>query len=107
MLKGLFRLIGTIVVIIVLVRALLFYLDGKGLLFGRLGDLIHTLRLLGNEAWTALKTFGDETGIVDDASGLLGKGVDMLQSAVEPHPATISPDPLATISPVVTATPAP
>ena len=42
--KLIFRLIGVLVVLIILVMAVLFYLDTKDLLSGKLGRLIGVLR---------------------------------------------------------------
>ncbi len=101
--KFLLRLIGTVVVIVVLVTALLFYLDDKGLLFGKLGELVHTLRALGTQAWGAISSFSSDTGVKDDAAGLWNKGVSLFEKWVKPIPTskpgvldgtpTLSPDP--------------
>ena len=45
--KLIFRLIGFVVVIVILVMAVLCYLDSKGLLNGKLERLISVLRRLG------------------------------------------------------------
>ena len=107
MLKGLFRLVGMLVVILILVTALLFYLEGKGVLTGDLGALVRTLRLLGTEAWSAITTFAHQSGIAEDAQELLSKGVDMLGEAIDPSEATPSPVPETIITPMPTATPVP
>ena len=46
MLKPIFQLIGFLVVILILLLAVLFYLDGKDLLSGELADFIGSLRAL-------------------------------------------------------------
>ena len=105
MLKGLFRLIGILVVVMVLIIALLCYLDTKGLLFGHLGELVHNLRILGRQAWQALVTFNEETGIVDDAKEVIDSGIDKLEYALEPHPVTPTPTLLPEITPMPTQIP--
>ncbi|MDO4572521.1 MAG: hypothetical protein Q4C13_04065 [Clostridia bacterium] len=85
MLKFLFRLIGIIVVLMILIMAVLFYLDSKDLLSGKLGRLIGVLRRLGNEAWAEIRLFMSDTGIAEDAAGLLDQGAAYLRDAVEPH----------------------
>jgi len=107
MLKGLFRLIGALVVILILVMALLFYLEGQGLLLGDLGTLVRTLRLLGTEAWRAITTFADQSGIAEDAQNLLSRGVDMLGDAIDPSAATPSPVPETIITPMPATTSVP
>ena len=106
--KFIFRLIGIIVVLLILLMAVLSYLDGKDLLSGKLERLISSLRVLGQEAWVEIRYFMDDSGISEDAAGLLEQGADFLRESVEPH-ATSQPgvDAIATVSPVPTATPVP
>ncbi len=104
MLKFLFRLIGIIVVLMILIMAVLSYLDSKDLLSGKLERLIGVLRRLGKEAWAEIRLFMSDSGIAEDAAGLLDQGADFLRESVEPHatdkpgsnPYTPSPEPSAT-----------
>ena len=95
MLKPVFQLIGLVVVIAILLLAVLFYLDGKGLLTGELADFIGSV----------VTSFVHESGIADDAADLLDEGADMLRGAT-PSPAQDGA-PAATNVPVAVATPAP
>jgi hypothetical protein len=83
--KFLFRLIGILVVLLVLVMAVLCYLDTKGLLSGKLEHLIGTLRILGQEAWAEIRLFMSDSGIAEDAAGLLDQGAAYLRDGVSPH----------------------
>lgn len=105
MLKFIFRLIGIIVVLMIFVMAVLCYLDTKDLLSGKLERLISVLRRLGKEAWVEIRLFMEDSGIAEDAAGLLDEGADYLRQSVEPHatekpgsnPYTPTPDtPVAT-----------
>ena len=49
--KFIFQLIGVLVVLLILVMAVLFYLGDKGLLSGKLDQLITSLQLLSKQAW--------------------------------------------------------
>ena len=69
--KFIFRLIGILVVLLILLMAVLTYLDSKDLLSGKLEHLIGTLRVLGKEAWVEIRLFMDDSGIAEDAAGLL------------------------------------
>ncbi len=104
--KFIFRLIGIIVVLLILVMAVLSYLDSKDLLSGKLERLISSLRQLGKEAWQEIRYFMDDSGIAEDAADLLDQGADFLRESTDPHP-TSEPgsDALATPTPVPTATP--
>ncbi len=110
--KFIFRLIGFIVVIIVLLMAVLCYLDTKGLLVGKLGETMTVLRRCGNESWTAIMAFLTDSGIAEDAAGILDQGADYLRDGVTPHQtdkpgSNALPEGYATASPVPTATPVP
>ena len=110
--KFIFRLIGFLVVIIILASALLCYLDGKDLLSGRLERLIRALRPLGKEAWAEVMLFLTDSGIADDAAGLLDAGASYLREGVSPHetdkPGSGAFDtPVPTITPMPTITPEP
>ncbi len=83
--KFIFQLIGVLVVLLILVMAVLFYLGGKGLLSGKLDQLINSLRVLGKQAWVEIRYFMDDSGIAEDAAGLLDQGADFLRESVEPH----------------------
>lgn len=83
--KFVFRLIGILVVLLVLLMAVLTYLDSKSLLSGKLEHLISTLRVLGKEAWLEIRLFMDDSGIAEDAAGLLDQGAEYLRESVEPH----------------------
>ena len=101
--KFIFQLIGILVVLLVLVMAVLFYLESKDLLSGKLEHLISTLRVLGKEAWVEIRLFMDDSGIAEDAAGLLDQGAEYLRENVEPH-STSQPgaDVLLTPTPVPT-----
>ncbi len=105
MLKPVFQLIGLVVVIAILLLAVLFYLDGKGLLTGELADFIGSLRALFEQIKSVVTSFVHESGIADDAADLLDEGADMLRGAT-PSPAQDGA-PAATNVPVTVATPAP
>ena len=85
MLKFIFRLIGIIVVLLVLVTASLFILDSKGFLSGKLGRLASSLHQLSKEAWKEIRIFVSTTGIADDAADLLDQGSRFFRDSVEPH----------------------
>lgn len=103
--KLIFRLIGVVVVLLILVMAVLFYLDSKDLLSGKLGRLIGALRRLGKEALLEIRYFMDASGIAEDAAGLLQEGANFLRESIEPH---ITSRPGAdTLSPTAEPSPAP
>ncbi len=83
--KLIFRLIGIVVVIIILVMAVLCYLDTKGLLSGKLERLISVLRRLGKEAWDEIMLFLSDSGIAGDAASLLEQGAEYFREGVTPH----------------------
>lgn len=83
--KFIFRLIGVLVVLLILLMAVLTYLDGKDLLSGKLERLIGNLRILGRQAWQEILYFMQDSGIAEDAAGLLDQGADYLRDTVEPH----------------------
>lgn len=105
MLKFIFRLIGIIVVVVILIMAVLCYLDSKDLLSGKLGRLIGVLRILGKEAWDELRLFVSSSGIGEDAADLLDQGAAFFRESVEPHPTDkpgshpYTPEPTATPNP--------
>lgn len=103
--KFIFRLIGVLVVLLILLMAVLTYLDGKDLLEGKLERLISTLRVLGKEAWQEILVFMQDSGIAEDAAGLLDQGADYLRDTVEPHE-TSKPGSEAFDTPFPEATPA-
>ncbi|PKM41244.1 MAG: hypothetical protein CVV04_01965 [Firmicutes bacterium HGW-Firmicutes-9] len=103
--KFIFRLIGVLVVLLILLMAVLTYLDGKDLLEGKLERLISTLRVLGKEAWQEILVFMQDSGIAEDAAGLLDQGADYLRDTVEPHE-TSKPGSEAFDTPLPEATPA-
>lgn len=105
MLKFIFRLIGIIVVVVILVMAVLCYLDSKDLLSGKLGRLIGVLRILGKEAWSEIRLFMANSGIAEDAAGLLDQGAAYFRQSVEPHVTDKPGSSPYTPSPVPTATP--
>jgi len=74
--KFIFRLIGVLVVLLILLMAVLTYLDGKDLLSGKLERLIGNLRILGRQAWQEILYFMQDSGIAEDAAGLLDQGAD-------------------------------
>jgi hypothetical protein len=102
--KFIFRLIGILVVLIFLLMAVLTYLDSKALLSGKLARLIGSLRVLGKEAWSEIRLFMDDSGIAEDAAGLLDQGANYLRESVEPH---ITSQPGADALPTVTPEPTP
>jgi hypothetical protein len=103
--KFIFRLIGVLVVLLILLMAVLTYLDSKDLLEGKLERLIGNLRVLGKEAWQEILLFAQDSGIAEDAAGLLDQGADYLRDTVEPHE-TSKPGTEAFSTPIPEATPA-
>lgn len=102
--KFIFRLIGILVVLLILLMAVLTYLDGKDLLSGKLERLIGNLRILGRQAWQEILYFMQDSGIAEDAAGLLDQGADYLRDTVEPHE-TSQPGSEAFNTPIPEATP--
>ncbi|MEA4914621.1 MAG: hypothetical protein VB061_08635 [Christensenella sp.] len=103
--KFIFRLIGVLVVLLILLMAVLTYMDGKDLLSGKLERLIGNLRILGKQAWQEILYFMQDSGIAEDAAGLLDQGADYLRDTVEPHE-TSQPGSEAFNTPIPEATPA-
>ena len=103
--KFIFRLIGVIVVLLILLMAVLTYLDSKDLLSGKLERLISSLRVLGKQAWQEILYFMQDSGIAEDAAGLLDQGANYLRDTVEPH-ATSQPGEDAFSTPIPEMTPA-
>ena len=102
--KFIFRLIGVIVVLLILLLAVLTYLDSKDLLSGKLERLIGSLRILGKQAWSEILLFMQDSGIAEDAAGLLDDGANYLRDTVEPHE-TSKPGADAFATPLPEATP--
>ncbi len=119
--KFIFRLIGFLVVLLVLLSAVLCYLDTKDLLTGKVDRLVSSLRVLGKQAWDEIYLFMSETGIADDAASLLDQGANLLREGVTPHATEkpgsnafpegyFTPTPVPTATPIIltaTATPVP
>lgn len=103
--KFIFRLIGILVVLLILLMAVLSYLDSKDLLSGKLDRLIGNLRVLGLQAWQEVLLFMQDSGIAEDAAGLLDQGANYLRDTVDPHE-TSKPGSEAFFTPVPEATPA-
>ena len=103
--KFFFRLIGILVVLLIIIMAVLTYLDGKDLLSGKLELLIGNLRVLGKEAWQEILNFMQDSGIAEDAAGLLDQGANYLRDTVEPHE-TSQPGSDAFATPMPEMTPA-
>ena len=103
--KFIFRLIGILVVLLILLMAVLSYLDSKDLLSGKLERLIGNLRVLGLQAWQEVLLFMQDSGIAEDAAGLLDQGANYLRDTVDPHE-TSKPGSEAFFTPVPEATPA-
>lgn len=103
--KFIFRLIGVLVVLLILLMAVLTYLDSKDLLEGKLERLISNLRVLGKEAWQEILVFMQDSGIAEDAAGLLDQGANYLRDTVAPHE-TSKPGSEAFSTPIPEATPA-
>ena len=103
--KFIFRLIGILLVLLILLMAVLTYLDTKDLLSGKLERLIGNLRVLGKQAWQEILLFMQDSGIAEDAAGLLDQGADYLRDTVDPHE-TSKPGTDAFFTPVPEATPA-
>jgi len=103
--KFIFRLIGILLVLLILLMAVLTYLDSKDLLSGKLERLIGNLRVLGKQAWQEILLFMQDSGIAEDAAGLLDQGADYLRDTVDPHE-TSKPGTDAFFTPVPEATPA-
>ena len=104
--KFIFRLIGVIVVLLILLMAVLTYLDSKDLLSGKLERLISSLRVLGKQAWQEILYFMQDSGIAEDAAGLLDQGADFLRESVEPH-TTSKPGTEGAATPTPQPTPTP
>ena len=104
--KFIFQLIGVLVVLLILVMAVLFYLGGKGLLSGKLDQLISSLQVLSKQAWVEIRYFMDDSGIAEDAAGLLDQGAEFLRESVEPH-ATSKPGTEGAATPTPEPTPTP
>ncbi len=102
--KFIFRLIGILLVLLILLMAVLTYLDSKDLLSGKLERLIGNLRVLGKQAWQEILLFMQDSGIAEDAAGLLDQGADYLRDTVDPHE-TSKPGTDAFFTPVPEATP--
>ena len=77
--KYVFQLIGFIMVVLVLVTAVLCYLDSKDLLVGSLSDLISTVRECFARLRYSVLSFLQATGIADDAADLLDDGANYLR----------------------------
>ena len=105
MLKFIFRLIGILVVLLILKLAILSYLDSKDLLSGKLDRYISSLRVLGKAAWSETLLFMQDSGIAEDAAGLLDQGADYLRESIEPH-STSQPGSDAFATPMPSETPA-
>ncbi|NLI54236.1 MAG: hypothetical protein GX417_07890 [Clostridiales bacterium] len=105
MFKFLFRLIGVLVVLLILIMAVLSYLDAKDLLNGKLDRYISSLRILGKAAWSETMIFMQDSGIAEDAAGLLDQGADYLRDSIEPHE-TSQPGADAFVTPTPEPTPA-
>ena len=103
--KFIFRLIGVLVVLLILLMAVLTYLDSKDLLSGKLDTLVSKLRVLGKEAWQEILVFMQDSGIAEDAAGILDEGANYLRDTVEPHE-TSKPGADALSTPIPEATPA-
>ena len=82
--KLIFQLIGFLVVIVVLLTAVLFYLDSKDLLSGDLAVVTRTVHTLFTQTKTVLLSFLQNSGIADDAADLLDQGADMLRGGQQP-----------------------
>ena len=103
--KHVFQVIGLIMVILVLITAVVFYLDSKSLLSGDFGAYIGEMRALFTRMRTITYAFFTGTGIADDAANLLSEGADKLRGLT-----TSTPEPTYEIifaTPEPTATPAP
>ena len=105
MFKFIFRLIGVLVVLLILIMAVLSYLDAKDLLSGKLERYIGSLRVLSKAAWSETLIFMQDSGIAEDAAGLLDEGADYLRESVEPHK-TEKPGSEALVTPTPEPTPA-
>ena len=104
--KFIFRLIGVLVVLLILLMAVLTYLDSKDLLEGKLEHLISNLRVLGKEAWQEILVFMQDSGIAEDAAGLLDQGAEYLRDSIDPN-ATSKPGSEAFMTPTPSLAPTP
>lgn len=107
MLKPIFQLIGFLVVILILVFAVLFYLDSKDLLSGELADFIGSLRALFDQVKAVVTLFVNESGIANDAADLLDEGADRLRGTTPAPGVTVTPGQAAQPLESAVATPAP
>ena len=101
MLKPIFQLIGFLVVILILLLAVLFYLDGKDLLSGELADFIGSLRALFDQVKAVVTSF------VNDAADLLDEGADKLRGTTPAPGTTATPEQTVPPLEITVATPAP
>lgn len=99
--KYVFQVIGFVVVIVILVTAVLFYLDSKALLVGDLSDYITEMRQHVTRMRTITFAFVTGTGIADDAANLLQEGADRLRGEQTPAPAPDNEIYFATPEPVL------
>ena len=107
MLKPIFQLIGFLVVILILLLAVLFYLDGKDLLSGELADFIGSLRALFDQVKAVVTSFVNESGIANDAADLLDEGADKLRGKTPAPGTTATPEQTVPPLEITVATPAP
>ena len=91
--KFLFQLIGFLVVILLLLCAILFYMDTKGLLSGDLAAVVHALHELYTQARDTIRSFLQNSGIADDAANLLDEGAERLRDATATPDLAAAPTP--------------
>lgn len=107
MLKPVLQFIGFAVVILIVLLAVLFYLDEKALLGSELSDFIGSLRVLLLQVKTVVTSFVSESGIADDAADLLSKGADKLRDSGGEEPAPPAPEPATEPIQIIVTTPQP
>ena len=105
--KFILQLIGFIVVLVILVTAVLVFLDSKGFLNGKLGRLVGAFRALGREALEEIRLFTTDSGFVESAAGLLDQGAQFLRGSLASRPTEKPGSNPYTPSPFPAATPAP
>ena len=96
--KFVLQLIGFICVLVILLTAVLFFLDSKDLLRGDLATYVNTLHGLWLQGCDSTNAFFTSSGIKNDAANLLDEGANYLRSQ-SPDAGTADNTPLPTNTP--------
>ena len=84
--KLLFQLVGFAVILLILLSAVLFYMESQDLLEGDLAEFIRQMRSVWLSAKETILSFLHTSGIADDAADLLDQGADKLRATESPEP---------------------